>query len=322
MNSLEDRVIGVHLFPIKSCQEATIDGELPKALVVGETGFEHAGVADRALVIKDETDLFVSQRGWNANHARKHVGDTALAGVAVDISGGLVTISAVSHGSLTLPAHSVEAESHPVQIFGPELVATDLGDESAQFFSELLGRAVRLVKADPHHPRMLGTSYQRPGAANMSAGADGRPFSVASQASLDYLHELIRWPVGRLPMNRFRASIDIAGDGFGPFGEDKVAKWEIARVTMYGVKALSRCPMPNFNQETGEDDRLSTQLLSKTRMGWPVATDITQRAEPIFAQSLNHVIPEAEDRIVEVGDIVTAIEVTESNAILKANMLR
>ena len=322
MKSVEDRVVGVHLFPIKSCQEATIDGKLPEALAVGETGFEHAGVADRGLVIRDETDLFVSQRGWNADHARKHVGDTALAGVAVDISNGLITVSAEAHGSLTFPTNPVEAESRPVKIFGPELFATDLGDEPAQFFSELLGRAVRLAKADKSRPRMLGASYQRPGAANMSAAADGRPFSVASQASLDRLHELVGWPVGRLPLNRYRANIDICGDGFGPFGEDEVAEWRIADVTMYGVKALPRCPMPNFDQETGEDDRLSTKLLSRTRMGWPVGTDTSQRAEPIFAQSLNHVVPIAEDRIIRVGDTVTAIAVTEPNVILKDTMLR
>jgi uncharacterized protein YcbX len=318
MSETIDIVNALHIFPIKSCHEATVLGQLPSELHVGQRGFEQNGAADRGWVVDDEDNLFVTQRGWNRQLAVKHPGDKILATVAVDIQSDHLAISAEGYGQLFVPLNTTNTEPRVVTIFGPELPVIDEGEEAASFFSALLGRSVRLAKADPTKPRMLPDKYQRPGAANQSAAADGRPFTLASQASLDHLHDLSGWERGRMPLSRYRANIDMAGAALGPFGEDTLRTVRVGDMTAYIVKALTRCPIPNVNQDTGSDEgRLSTKLLRPFRMGWAAGEDTSGKAEPFFAQSLNHIYEPREQQIIRVGDPLVALETGEPNVILK-----
>ncbi len=314
-----DEVTAVHIFPIKSCREATVGRQLPRELAVGPRGFLVGAATDRGWVLADAEDLFVSQRGWDEQQARKHRGDRILATVAVDIGPDELTVEVAGHGSLRVPLEADRGGRRSVRIFGPDLAVTDEGEEPARFFSELLGRPVRLTQADPSRPRMLPDRYHRPGAANQSAGADGRPFSLASQASLDHLHDLVGWAPGTWPLTQYRANIDIDGRGLGPFGEDTLRRVRIGKMEAHVVKAISRCPIPNIDQASGDDsDRPSTRLLRAGRMGWNAGDDPSGRPEPFFAQSLNHVHVTEPEQTVRVGDPLRVLEAGESNTVLRS----
>jgi uncharacterized protein YcbX len=184
-----DRVQGVHIYPVKSCQEATVRGEYPTELRVGVCGFEADGVGDRDWLVVDEQHFYVSQRGWNANKAAKHPGDRKLATVAVDIRPDHLVLRAPGKGSLEVPTENTEREdSNVVGVHGNVLWVHDEGDEAAAWFSSILERSVRLVRADRSKSRLLAEEYQRNGASNRVTGADGMPFLLAAQASLDELH--------------------------------------------------------------------------------------------------------------------------------------
>ncbi|HUD10443.1 MAG TPA: MOSC N-terminal beta barrel domain-containing protein [Candidatus Saccharimonadales bacterium] len=314
-----DTVSALHLFPIKSCHEATAYGEPITELEVGPTGFRVGPAIDRGWVIADEDDLFVSQRGWDESQSRKHRDDRMLATVAVDIQHDHLAVSAPEHGAVVIPFEEPEGRKGSIRIFGPELPVTEEGEEVNTFFTDLLGRLVRVTRADLMRPRFLPDKYTRQGAANRSAGADGRPISLASQASLDYIHDLADIPHGILPLTSFRANIDIEGEVFGPFGEDKLRYVRVGEMGAHVVKALSRCPIPNIDQNTGDDSqRLSTKLL-RPRMGWALGDDTAQRPEQFFAQSLNHRYIPGFRHIVKIGDPVIAEATGESNVVLKSS---
>lgn len=140
--------------------------------------------------------------------------------------------------------------------------------------------------------------------------------SLVSQSSLDHLHDLAGEPRGSLPLDRFRANIDIPGAAFGPFGEDRLRRVRIGDLDAHVVKAILRCPVPNIDQRTGEDSlRLATRLLVP-RLGW-VKGGEGRRALQAFGQALNHVCSAEPSVSVKVGDPVLPTDVGEPNLTLK-----
>ena len=78
--SVREHAVGVYMFPIKSCHSATVDGEAPTRLAVGERGFRVGKVLDRGMVIyTPEDDFHVTQRGWEKDSkARNKTVDICL----------------------------------------------------------------------------------------------------------------------------------------------------------------------------------------------------------------------------------------------------
>ena len=175
-----DVVVGLHIRPIKSCHEATINGEPPAVLQVGLTGLEMHDVRDRDFVIVDETDgVPVTQRGWgdpDISRAVRHPEDRQLATVQVDVQPDHVVVSTPGVGRLELSAVPLDGPKRTLRIFNKEFASIDQGDDPASYFTRVIGRAVRLVRADRDHPRYVHEQYRRPDTTNMVAGADGYPF--------------------------------------------------------------------------------------------------------------------------------------------------
>lgn len=313
-----DAVATLRIFPIKGCQAASINRSPVTSLEVGPTGFRSGTVIDRGWVLMGPTDGIVNQRGTDERKARKR-SDRLLATVAVDIRHDHLHLSSPTHGELCVPfAHDENrrAVAHATQT---ELVVFETDPAAHAYFSELLGRPVRLTRVDTDIPRRLPTEFHRPGAVNTSAAADGLPMSLASQSSLDHLHELAGEVHGRLPLDRFRSNIDITGSSFGAFGEDRVKRVRIGAMDAWMVMAIIRCAVPNFDQATGDDSEKLANRLLRPRLGWARGVKAITRSGFFFAQSVNHVHNPGEPMSVEVGDPVVAVEVGVSNVILKAS---
>lgn len=314
-NLTSDFVTGVHIFPIKSCHEATVDGEPPSRLSVGLTGFESYGAIDRGWLIADNEALFVSQRGWDGSQAVKFPGDRELATVMVDILKDRLHVYHEDFGDLDVPTDtSSDAVSQRVRIHSSELSVYDEGEEASEFFSDILHRPVRLYKADRNSFRFVPKEYRREGTSNTVAGADGFPFLLTSQASLDQVVGEAGLPPDSVILSRYRGNIEIDGRKIGPFGEDHALKVRIGNMGAYIVKACSRCPIPNIDQNTGIRDNLSTKIL-RSRMGWTTDSDLEDKPKPYFGQNLNHLFEPGLS--VGVGDEVNVIESGSPNVILK-----
>jgi uncharacterized protein YcbX len=310
MSSQIDQVKNISLYPIKSCQAASVNGEEPSRLEVGPTGFVVSDVRDRDFVLVETEPiatgkrLFISQRGWDKSEKQAHKVDRRLASVAINITRDSLEIRSPI-GCIAIAAeYDVSRSKCDVSIFGSILPqALDQGDEPAQYFSELLGRSVRLMRANRSAPRHISQSRQISGAANQTAAADACPFLLTSQTSLDASHSRNQITLGSVSIDRYRSNIVLSGAGIGPYGEDYVRKLNIGEMSAFVVKACARCPIPNNDQSTGKQVDGGLKVL-RGRSGH-------QRGAPhkrgvFFGQNLNHIYESGQT--VAVSDQVEIIE--------------
>ena len=323
MSEISDTVTGINIFPIKSCQAATVEGQPPTSLDVTDTGFTVGDARDRDWLLVDDSGLFVSQRAWNKRRRIDPAfqNDRKLATVAVDIQEDSLVVNAQGFGSLEIPSrypqHVEDGQKSHASIHEKNIWTIDAGNEPAEFFTRFLGRGVRLVRADRENFRTVDDGRLN-GASNVVAAADGLPFLLASQASLDYLHDLKGVPRGTMPLNRFRANIEIDGSSFGPFGEDYLRTIRIGNMAAAVVKACARCPIPNIDQISGEEDNLMNKLLYPVRQGSRYGEDELIKKERFFGQNLNHTYLGGEK--VSIGDSVEILRINShpNIALLKA----
>lgn len=315
MSEIRDQVVGVHIYPIKSLHEATIDGQTVSSLEVGPTGFQAGEVRDREFVIYDPNErAIVTQRGWSSGTEReKFPQDKQLAAVATDIHPDHLAIAA-SVGHLEISAEPAEGAVFDAEIFNKRFRGIDQGPEASEFFSRLLSRDVVLLRADRAYPRLLPLKYLREGATNQVAGADGFPFLLTSEASLA---SLIPDAAPAPPLNHFRGNIEIDGSALGPFGEDYIdpdREFTIGRLGFWAVKPCARCPIPNIDQDTGELAAVKATPILKTRVGTRRGGDSPGM---FFGQNLMHCWPEGQS--ISVGDVVAVGGLSvESSVILRA----
>lgn len=306
-----DAVSSVSLYPIKSCQAASVDGELPHTLGAGPGGLSAYGVRDREYVLAeanpldDGSLLFISQRGWGENGrlVREHKGDSQLASVQTDITKEAVTVSSVV-GSLVLSnRYEHTGDTVDVRIHSSVLPrAIDQGTEPADYFSEILGRSVRLLRANRSLRRLLPKMYRRFGASNEVAGGDGFPILLTNEASLRSLHRQNGLAPGTVPMSRYRPNVVVAGDVWPAFTEDYIEQVRIGEVRMFIMKACARCPIPNIDQATGEITGGGLTIL-RQRQGY---TDDPKKPHVYFGQ--NATLELKHGATVSVNDPVTVLK--------------
>jgi|GEM_PF-881110 len=304
MSEKPDSVTGVNIYPIKSCHAATVNGVKPVRLPVGKTGFEVNGIADRDFVIVENSNdrHMVTQRGWEnpiGAHAVKYKQDRALATVKPNITDHQFHVVHDQTGTIVIPsAGEIGAEPQTIEIFGKTLSCFDQGEEPAEFFSAVVGRAVRLVRADRSRPRYLPSIYHMPFSLNRVAGADGFPFLLVNQASLDSSHESNDYKPGAISLDRFRGNIEIAGTAVGPYGEDFIRRMRVGKMMAYVVKACARCPIPNIDQETGHPSPGLKYIRGRNgeHKGKP------EKNEIFFGQNISHIWQE--NQTIAVGDNV------------------
>ena len=153
---------------------------------------------------------------------------------------------------------SIDTVEEPVRVrvWDDEVPAFDMGDVAAQWFTDFLGRKLRLVRFDPDHRRLSSAEWTG-GTEALNQFSDGYPLLVLSAASIDLLNEKLaaqgHAPVG---IERFRPNIVL--DGIEAHDEDRLATLAIAaaegEVRLRPVKPCARCPIPNVDPATAEVD--------------------------------------------------------------------
>ncbi len=165
--------------------------------------------------------------------------------------------------------------------------AVDQGNDAALWLQDFLGAPVRLVRMADGFTRPLNPQYAR-SPHDTTGFADGYPFLLVSQASLDDLNARLSSPI---PMNRFRPNIVVGG--CGAFAEDNWVDFSIGGIRFAGVKLCPRCPIPTIDQERGE---VTGREPIKT-----LATYRTINQQVMFGQN----VIAASTGVLRVGDEVT-----------------
>ncbi|NKE55882.1 MOSC domain-containing protein [Lentzea sp. PSKA42] len=211
------------VYPVKGCGGFSVTSS-----AVDLTGLRD----DRMMMLVDDEGVFLSQRKVPAM--------AALRPSLVD-------------GSLL-----IGGERFPLVVDGPRVPVVvhtwhgsgiDQGDAAAAYFSDALGKSVRLVRTPPDLRRE--TTGETTGLVGY---ADGSAVLMTSLSSLDALNERILERGGEpVPMDRFRPNVVVSG-WQEPHTEDRVRRAVIGDVELAYAKDCVRCAVPMVDQRTGLKD--------------------------------------------------------------------
>ncbi len=271
------RIARLFVYPVKSCAGVEV-----QEAVLTETGLD----LDRAWMVVDEEGRFVTQRQL-----------PRMALVRPQIKYHEVALRAPGMLALHLQIDTVE-EPTQVRIWNEDVTAYDMGAVAAQWFTDFLGRPLRLVRFDPQQRRLSSATWTG-GAEALNQFSDGFPLLVIGQASLDGLNARLQ-AAGHaaVEIERFRPNIVL--QGLGPHEEDVLAAIQIAaaqEVHLRPVKPCPRCPIPNIDPATAEvTPHVLRELLAYRR---------NERVQGAAAFGMNAIVLRGFDQTLRVGQPFT-----------------
>lgn len=234
-------ITALNFYPIKSCAGTPLT----------EAQLTARGIAhDREFMLVDATGTFLTQREL-----------PRMALIHPTRAADVLHVTAPDMPELVMPVITDAPEHVPVRIWRDTCDAVDQGGDAAQWFSQFLGITCRLVRMAPDYVRHVNQDFALTPQDQVSF-ADGYPLLIISEESLADLNQRITGP--RLPMNRFRPNIVIAGAGL-PFGEDRLRRFCVGELTFHVVKPCKRCPIPTTDQTTAIVGKEPLKTLAKFR---------------------------------------------------------
>jgi uncharacterized protein YcbX len=267
-------VASLHVYPIKSCGGIALD----ETLVI-ETGFEF----DRAWMVVDPASEFVTQREL-----------PRMALIQPTLKTSEMVLRAPGMLALHVALDRVEAPTR-VRVWRDHVAAYDMGDLCAQWFTDFLGRPLRLVRFDPEQKRL--SDHRWTGTLDAeNAFADGFPILVASTAGLaEFNRRLAAQGEEAVTMARFRPNLVL--DGLDAHGEDALDEIVFATpdgpVRLKLVKPCARCPIPDVDPATGVPGHAVGDVLASYRAD--------ARMDGALTFGMNAVIVEGIERVLRSG---------------------
>ena len=258
----------LYRYPVKS-----LAGEAFDTLEVDARGPRH----DRHWMVVDAAGRFLTQRQW-----------PRMALVAAHVTArGELQLRAPGMADLHLPARDGDARQ-VVEVWGDTVDAVASGAAADAWLSEFLDTPCRLVHLDDDSRRAVDPDFATP--ADQVGFADGFPFLLISQASLDDLNSRLDTA---LPMRRFRPNLVISG--CPPYAEDGWRLIRIGDIRFRVVKPCARCAIPTIDPDTGVSGKEPLRTLAGYRR---------QGGQVMFGQNLVH---EGRGRL-DVGMTVEVLE--------------
>lgn len=189
---------------------------------------------DRRWMLIDETGVFITQRVHSS-----------MAFFKLSLSDDQFTIR-YKNDSISLPA-GAPVSSTPIRatIWEDTVEVHEVLGAYSQWFSQRLGINCRLVYFPEASQRLVDEKYRLD--QDQVSLADGYPFLIIGQSSLDDLNRRLKNPV---LMNRFRPNFVFIGGE--PYEEDKWRNFKIGKNRFAGVKPCGRCVLTTVDQETAE----------------------------------------------------------------------
>lgn len=265
----------IHLYPVKSCRGIQVDSAAFDALGL---------IGDRRFMVVDSAGKFITQR----SHPKMALIKTALSATHLTLSTELAGDISVLRESDSQP------QGRSVSVWQSEgLLADDCGSAVAEWLSEFLGQALRLVRIGEQFYRpILKPGKAQPG--DVVSFADAYPFLIISEASLDNLNDrLAAKGEETLPMDRFRPNFVVSG--CAAYAEDTWAKVQIGESLFRNGGPCARCIITTTDQQTAE------------RGKEPLRTLATYRRDPSEPSNVNfgvNLIHETKHGTLHVGDPV------------------
>lgn len=231
------RISEIWIYPIKSMGGISLE-----TAQVRPKGFE----LDRRWMLVDEANRFITQREV-----------TPMAFFKLSLSRDTLM---VHHGNdrLEVPIAEQSGSTFDAVVWDDTVQVVEVSNQKSQWFSEKLGMKCKLVSFPEGNPRPVDERYK---VANDHVGlADGYPYLIIGQSSLDDLNSRLATPV---PMNRFRPNLVFTGGE--PFEEDTWRNFSAGANRFVGVKPCARCVLTTVDQATGQKGSEPLATLSRYR---------------------------------------------------------
>ncbi|MEX0603170.1 MAG: MOSC N-terminal beta barrel domain-containing protein [Marinobacter sp.] len=187
-------------------------------------------VGDRRWMITDQFGQFITQRNY-----------PALARVGISVDAGVVSIEVPDQGRFRLIA---SAEAHNVMVWNDWIEAERAEAGPAEGLSNYLGIKVDVVYMPDRTFRIVDRVWVKE--RRRVGFADGFPFLIVNQASLDELNTRLE---DSIDIRRFRPNIVVTGAE--PWAEDHWGVLLIGSVRFSLVKPCSRCVLTTVDPDTG-----------------------------------------------------------------------
>ncbi len=223
------RLEAICVYPVKSLGGITLS----------EARLERQGLQyDRRWMLVDAQGQFVSQREEPT---------LACLGTALQAEQLIIFDKQRPTHQISLPLtpHEEAMRSLIVQVWGDRCRALAYPPEVNAWFSEYLKAEVQLVFMPHSTLRQVDRHYAPP--KTPVSFADGFPYLLIGQASLDDLNQRLKQPV---PMSRFRPNFVFSGGQ--PYEEDNWEQFCIGEARFLAVKPCARCAIVTTDQDTGE----------------------------------------------------------------------
>jgi len=217
----------IYIYPIKSLGGISLSNS-----IVEERGLKY----DRRWMLIDENNSFLTQRQYP---------QMALLNVKIEEEFLTVSIKNNENEKIPLPLNSLSKKFLDVKIWDDTCSAELVSGEADNWFSEILKIKCRLVQMPDSTKRLVDRKYS-PEEKSVSF-ADGYPFLIIGQASLDDLNKKLPQP---LPIDRFRPNFVFKGGE--PFEEDNWKNFKIGEVVLSALKPCARCMITTIDQESAE----------------------------------------------------------------------
>ena len=271
-SDLSGTITRLFVYPVKSC--AGID--VQQALLT-ETGLD----LDRAWMVVDAQGVFMTQRTL-----------PRMALIRPQLKSDEMVLRAPGMLALHVAMDQVEAPA-TVTVWRDTVPAWDMGAVAAQWFTDFLGQACRLIRFDPEVRRLSSLDWTD-GIEAPNQFADGFPLLLTSEASIDEFNGRLvaagHAPVG---IERFRPNIVLGG--VGAHDEDRVDMVRVdagerEAVHLQPVKPCARCPIPNVDPATAEIDPSVSDTLRTYRQDKRVGGAITFGMNAIVRQGVGQTL--------------------------------
>lgn len=261
-------IASLYVHPVKSCARISLD----RALVT-ETGLEW----DRQWMVVDDQGDFVSQRQ-----------EPRLALVRPTLRASDLVLRAPGMLALHLALDAIESET-TVRIWNDRVRAGDMGDLAAQWFSDFLGRRVRLARFDPEVQRVSDSRWTGDTRA-FAAFADAFALLVVSSASMAELNRrLAARGATAVQSDRFRPNLVL--DGLSTHEEDWIDRIQFdtvdGPVVLRLVKPCVRCSIPDVDPLRGELDHAVSAELAAYRADARMNGQVTFGMNAIVEQGVD-----------------------------------
>lgn len=273
------KIAQLFIYPIKSCAGIEL-----KEAVLTDTGLD----LDRAWMVVDEQGVFLSQR--------------ELPRMAL-IQPLLKTYDMIVKAPGMLALHvSIDEVEKPVTVtvWEDTVKAFDMGDLAAQWFSDFLGKTVRLVRFDPEQTRLSSMKWTN-GIEAKNGFDDGFAVLVTSVASLKVLNDkLVADGEKAVTMQRFRPNVVLTG--VDAHDEDRLDTLNIETqegvAQLKHVKPCVRCTIPDVDLQSGKQGTAVGDMLQSYRADPQMDGGITF--------GMNAIVLSGEDSTLRVGQAVGA----------------